>query len=44
MTQYHPSMAMVEYESKDDGGHKFWTSRYGRCAIRINANRPGVYR
>jgi hypothetical protein len=34
-------MAMVQYDSKDDGGHKFWTARY---AIRIDANRLGVYR
>jgi hypothetical protein len=31
-------------ESKDDGGHRFWTARYGRYAIRIGANRPGLYR
>ena len=35
-------MAKVIYESKDDAGHKFWTARYGRYAIRIDANRPGV--
>jgi hypothetical protein len=44
MSQYDPGMAMVEYESKDDGGHRFWTARYGPYAIRIDANRPGVYR
>jgi hypothetical protein len=37
-------MAKVQYESKDDGGHRFWTARYGRYAIRIDANRPGLYR
>jgi hypothetical protein len=37
-------MAKVQYESKDDSGHKFWTARYGRYAIRIDANRPGLYR
>jgi hypothetical protein len=37
-------MARVTYESKDDAGHKFWTARYGRYVIRIDANRPGVYR
>jgi hypothetical protein len=37
-------MAMVRYESKDDAGHRFWTARYGRYAVRIDANRPGVYR
>ena len=25
-------------------GHRFWTARYGRYAIRIDANRPGLYR
>jgi hypothetical protein len=28
----------VQYESKDDAGHRFWTARYGRYAIRIDAN------
>jgi hypothetical protein len=37
-------MAMVQYESKENAGRKFWTGRYGRYAIRIDANRPGVYR
>jgi hypothetical protein len=37
-------MATVQYESKDDSGHRFWTARYGRYAIRIDANRPGLYR
>jgi hypothetical protein len=37
-------MARVQHESKDDGGHRFWTTRYGRYAIRIDANRPGLYR
>jgi hypothetical protein len=34
-------MAMVRYECKDHAGHKFWTARYGRYAIRIDASRPG---
>jgi hypothetical protein len=34
----------VQYESKDDGGHRFWTARHGRYAIRIDANRPDLYR
>jgi hypothetical protein len=38
------AMARVTYESKDDAGHKVWTARYGRYAIRIDANRPGVCR
>jgi hypothetical protein len=37
-------MARVTYQSKDDAGHTFWTARYGRYVIRIDANRPGVYR
>jgi hypothetical protein len=37
-------MAVVQYESKDNAGHRFWTARYGRYAIRIDANRPGIYR
>jgi hypothetical protein len=35
-------MATVKYESKENAGHKFWTARYGRYAIRIDANQPGV--
>jgi hypothetical protein len=39
-----PGMATVQYESKENAGHRFWTARYGRYAIRIDANRrPGVY-
>jgi hypothetical protein len=37
-------MARVTYESKDDAGHKFWVARDNRYVIRIDANRPGVYR
>jgi hypothetical protein len=37
-------MARVTYESKDDAGHRFWVAHYGRYVIRIDANRPGVYR
>jgi hypothetical protein len=33
----------VQYESKENAGHEFWTARYGRSAIRIEANRRGVY-
>jgi hypothetical protein len=36
-------MVTVQYESKENAGHKFWTARYGRYAIRIDANQPGVY-
>jgi hypothetical protein len=37
-------MATVQYESKENAGRKFWAGRYGRYAVRIDANRPGVYR
>jgi hypothetical protein len=37
-------MAMVQYESEENAGHRFWTARHGRYAIRMDANRPGVYR
>jgi hypothetical protein len=36
-------MAPLQYESRENAGHKFWVARYGRYAIRIDANRPGVY-
>jgi hypothetical protein len=39
-----PGMATVQYESKDNAGRKFWTARYGRYAVRIDASRAGVYR
>jgi hypothetical protein len=41
---YDPGMAAVQYESKENAGRRFWTGRYGRYAVRIDANRPGVYR
>jgi hypothetical protein len=34
---------MVQYEARENAGHKFWVARHGRYAIRIDANRPGVY-
>jgi hypothetical protein len=37
-------MAMVQYNSRENAGHKFWTARYGRHAIRLDANRPGVFK
>ena len=37
-------MAEVQSPSKDNAGHRFWTARYGRYAIRIDANQPGLYR
>jgi len=36
-------MARVTYQSKNNGGHKFWVARYGRYTIRIDATRRGVY-
>jgi hypothetical protein len=36
-------MAIVQYEDRENAGHKFWVARHGRYAIRIGANRPGVY-
>jgi hypothetical protein len=36
-------MATVQYKSNENAGRKFWTGRYGRYAIRIDAKRPGVY-
>jgi hypothetical protein len=41
---YDPAVARVQYVGKDDAGHRFWAARYGRCAIRIDANRPAPYR
>jgi len=35
---------MMQYEGRDDAGHKFWTARYGRYAVRIDANKAGLYR
>jgi hypothetical protein len=37
-------MATVQYESRENAGRKFWTARYGRYAIRIDASRPGVFK
>ena len=36
-------MARATYQSKNNGGHKFWVARYGRYAVRIDATRRGVY-
>ncbi len=36
-------MRAVRYEAKENAGHRFWVGRYGRYAIRIDANRPAVY-
>lgn len=36
-------MARVQYESKSNDEHRFWTGRWGRYVVRIDANGPGVY-
>jgi hypothetical protein len=36
-------VAPVQYESKENMDRKFWTARYGRYAIRVDAKRCGVY-
>jgi hypothetical protein len=40
---YDPGMATLQHESSENAGHKFRTARYGRYAIRVDANRHGVY-
>jgi hypothetical protein len=40
---YDPRMITVQYETKRNGEHIFWVGRHGPL-IRIDANRPGVYR
>jgi hypothetical protein len=37
-------MITVQYETKRNGEHIFWVGRHGSHSIRIDANRPGVYR
>jgi hypothetical protein len=37
-------MATVQYESRENAGRRSWTGRCGRYAIRIEANRPGVFK
>jgi hypothetical protein len=37
-------MITVQYETKRNGEHTFWVGRHGPHSIRIDANRPGVYR
>lgn len=41
---YDPGMITVQYETKRNGEHIFWVGRHGPHSIRIDANRPGVYR
>jgi hypothetical protein len=37
-------MITVRYETKRNGEHIFWVGRHGPHSIRIDANKPGVYR
>jgi hypothetical protein len=37
-------MITVQYETKRNGEHTFWVGRHGSHSMRIDANRPGVYR
>jgi hypothetical protein len=37
-------MITVQYEARRNGDHHFWVGRHGPYSIRIDANRPGVYR
>jgi hypothetical protein len=37
-------MITVQYAARRNGEHTFWVGRHGPHAIRIDANRPGVYR
>jgi hypothetical protein len=37
-------MITVQYEARRNGEHRFWVGRHGPHSIRIDANRPGLYR
>jgi hypothetical protein len=37
-------MITVRYEPKRNGEHLFWVGRHGPHSIRIDANKPGVFR
>jgi hypothetical protein len=37
-------MITVQYEAKRNGEHRFRVGRHGPHSLRIDANRPGVYR
>jgi hypothetical protein len=37
-------MSTVQYETKRNGDHIFWVGRHGPHSIRIDANRPGLFR
>jgi FtsP/CotA-like multicopper oxidase with cupredoxin domain len=37
-------MARVIWERREHEDHIFWVARSGRYSLRIDANKPGVYR
>jgi hypothetical protein len=37
-------MITVQYEARRNGEHRFWVGRHGPHSIRIDANRPGLFR
>jgi hypothetical protein len=37
-------MITVQYETKRNGEHIFWVGRQGPHSVRIDANRPGLFR
>jgi hypothetical protein len=37
-------MITVQYEARRNGEHRFWVGRHGPHSIRIEANRPGLFR
>jgi hypothetical protein len=37
-------MVSITWESYENAGHQFWTARWGRYSLRIDANKAGVYR
>ncbi len=37
-------MITVQYEARRNGEHRFWVGRHGPYSIRIDANRPGLFR
>jgi hypothetical protein len=37
-------MITVQYQPKRNSEHRFWVGRHGPHSVRIDANKPGVYR
>jgi hypothetical protein len=37
-------MITVQYEARRNGEHRFWVGRARSHSIRIDANRPGLFR